>query len=110
MKNFQPLPLLNGYLEAGQGADRRRNSCINAVLWEQVKFTAGRASVSNFNNTRKIKLREMPQINISIMPANPNVSIGGVGEPGVPSIAPAIANAYVKLTGNRIRRLPFSPQ
>jgi len=82
---------------------------INAALWEQVKFTGGMSSVSNFNNTRKIKLREMPQINISIMPPNPNVSVGGVGEPGVPAIAPAIANAYFKLTGNRIRRLPFFP-
>ena len=83
---------------------------INAALWEQVKFTAGKSSVSNFNNTRKIKLREMPQINVSIMPPNPNVSIGGVGEPGVPPIAPALANAYFKLTGTRIRRLPFFPQ
>lgn len=83
---------------------------INAALWEQVTFTAGRSNVSNFNNTRKIKLREMPQISISIMPPNPNASIGGVGEPGVPAIAPAIANAYFKLTGTRLRRLPFFPQ
>ncbi len=83
---------------------------INAALWEQVKFTAGKSSVTNFNNTRKIKLREMPQINIELMPTDPNVPLGGVGEPGVPAIAPAIANAYFKLTGTRVRRLPFFPQ
>ncbi len=83
---------------------------INAALWEQIKFTAGRASVSNFNNTRKIRLSEMPQINIQLMPTNPSVSLGGVGEPGVPTVAPAIANAYFSLTGNRVRRLPFFPQ
>ena len=83
---------------------------INAALWEQVKFTAGKSSVSNFNNTRKIKLREMPQINVQIMPTNPNAPIGGIGEPGVPAIAPAIANAYYKLTGNRVRTLPFFPR
>ncbi|HVE58994.1 MAG TPA: molybdopterin cofactor-binding domain-containing protein [Pyrinomonadaceae bacterium] len=83
---------------------------INAALWEQVKFTAGASSVSNFNNTRKIRLREMPQINIELMPTNPNAPLGGVGEPGVPAIAPAIANAYFKLTGNRVRQLPFFPQ
>ena len=83
---------------------------INAALWEQVKFTAGRASVSNFNNTRKLKLREMPQINVFLMPPNPSAPIGGVGEPGVPTTAPAIANAYFKLTGNRVRTLPFFPQ
>ena len=83
---------------------------INAALWEQVKFTAGRASVSNFNNTRKIKLREMPQVNIELMPTNPVAPIGGIGEPGVPTVAPAIANAYFKLTGNRVRTLPFFPR
>jgi isoquinoline 1-oxidoreductase beta subunit len=83
---------------------------INAALWEQVTFTAGKSSVSNFNNTRKIKLREMPQINVYIMPANPNVPIGGIGEPGVPPIAPALANAYYSLTGNRVRTLPFFPR
>jgi isoquinoline 1-oxidoreductase beta subunit len=83
---------------------------INAAMWEQVTFTAGRGSVSNFNNTRKIKLREMPNINIQLMPTNPNVSLGGVGEIGVPPVAPAIANAYFRLTGTRVRRLPFFPR
>ncbi len=83
---------------------------LNAALWESVTFTAGRSNVSNFNNTRKIKLREMPNVNVFIMPANPAAPIGGVGEPGVPAIAPAIANAYYTLTGERVRRLPFFPQ
>jgi isoquinoline 1-oxidoreductase beta subunit len=83
---------------------------INAALWEQVKFTAGKSSVRNFNNTRKIKLREMPKITVELMPTDPTAPIGGMGEPGVPTIAPAIANAYFRLTGTRVRRLPFFPQ
>lgn len=83
---------------------------INAALWEQVKFTAGKSSVTNFNNTRKLKLREMPLITVEIMPTDPTVGIGGLGEPGVPAIAPAIANAYFRLTGTRVRRLPFFPR
>ncbi len=83
---------------------------LNAALWESVTFTAGRSNVSNFNNTKKIKLREMPAVNIFIMPANPSAPIGGVGEPAVAPIAPAIANAYYSLTGERVRRLPFFPQ
>ncbi|CAN5495709.1 xanthine dehydrogenase family protein molybdopterin-binding subunit [soil metagenome] len=83
---------------------------INAALWEQVKFTAGKSSVRNFNNTRKIKLREMPVITVELMPTDPTAPIGGLGEPGVPAIAPAIANAYFRLTGTRVRKLPFFPQ
>jgi isoquinoline 1-oxidoreductase beta subunit len=83
---------------------------LNAALWERVTFTAGRSNVRNFNNTRKIRLREMPQLTIELIPTNPNAPIGGIGEPGVPCIAPAIANAYFRLTGNRVRTLPFFPR
>ena len=83
---------------------------LNAALWERVTFTAGRSNVRNFNNTRKIKLREMPNLTIELIPTDPNAPIGGIGEPGVPCIAPAIANAYFRLTGNRVRTLPFFPR
>ncbi|MGE0883942.1 MAG: molybdopterin cofactor-binding domain-containing protein [Blastocatellales bacterium] len=82
---------------------------INATLWGQQTFKAGAAVSKNFNRSRMLRLSEMPQISVSIMPPNPNVPIGGIGEPAVPTVAPALANAYAKLTGQRIRTLPFFP-
>lgn len=82
---------------------------ISAALWGLVTFTAGKASVRNFDAYPMMKLRQMPEITVQIMPPNPAVPIGGIGEPGVPPIAPALANAYFKLTGQRVRTLPFFP-
>ncbi|MBX3026071.1 xanthine dehydrogenase family protein molybdopterin-binding subunit [bacterium] len=82
---------------------------ISAALWGQINFTAGKAGVRNFDAYPMVKLRQMPDITVQIMPPNPSVPIGGIGEPGVPPIAPAIANAYFTLTGQRVRTLPFFP-
>ncbi len=82
---------------------------INATLWGQQTFQAGAAVSKNFNRSRMMRLNEMPVISVTIMPPNPDVPIGGIGEPAVPTVAPALANAYAKLTGQRIRTLPFFP-
>ncbi|MBS1787461.1 MAG: xanthine dehydrogenase family protein molybdopterin-binding subunit [Acidobacteria bacterium] len=82
---------------------------INATLWGQQTFKAGAAVSKNFNRSRMMRLNEMPVISVTILPPNPNVPIGGIGEPAVPPVAPALANAYAKLTGQRIRALPFFP-
>ena len=80
---------------------------INATLWGQSTFTAGKANQQNFNRYRVMRLSEMPAVNVQIVKsANPP---SGVGEPGVPPLAPAIANAYARLTGKRVRTLPFFP-
>ena len=80
---------------------------ISAALWGKVTFQNGVASVRNFNNYRMLRMREMPQISVEILPSTNPPS--GVGEPGLPPIGPAMANAYFKLTGQRIRTLPFFP-
>jgi isoquinoline 1-oxidoreductase beta subunit len=55
----------------------------------------------------------MPQVFTTVIPSpaqsSQSTAIGGVGELGVPCIAPAVANAYFKATGTRIRTLPFFP-
>ncbi len=86
---------------------------LNAALFGQQVFVNGAAQNSNFNRNRMIKIGEMPQVNTKIIP-NPSsavrtMPIGGVGELGVPTLAPALANAYAKLTGKRVRSLPFFP-
>ena len=80
---------------------------LSAALWGQITFASGKAAQTNFSNYRGLRLSEMPQVNVQIIPsANPP---SGVGEPGVPPLAPAIANAYARLTGTRVRTLPFFP-
>jgi isoquinoline 1-oxidoreductase beta subunit len=85
---------------------------INATLYGRQTFVNGAAQVKNFNNSRMIKLKEMPAVSVVIMPAaasNRATPIGGVGELGVPTFAPALANAWARLTGQRVRKLPFVP-
>ncbi len=80
---------------------------LNATLWGQQTFTAGKANLLNFNRSRVMRQGEMPQVTVRIVksPEAPT----GTGEPGVPPLAPALANAYARLTGKRIRSLPFFP-
>jgi isoquinoline 1-oxidoreductase subunit beta len=78
---------------------------LSAVLWGQVAFNQGAAQVSNFDKYRVLRMAEMPKVDVTIV--NSGEALGGIGEPGVPPLAPAIANAWFKLTGVRVRRLPM---
>jgi isoquinoline 1-oxidoreductase beta subunit len=80
---------------------------ISATLWGQITFAKGVAAQTNFNKNRVLKLKETPQITVQILPSQNAPT--GTGEPGVPPIAPAIANAYARLTGTRVTKLPFFP-
>ena len=86
---------------------------LNAALYGQQTFANGAAQAKNYNKSRMIRMGEMPQIAVTILPgpavADPAASIGGAGELGVPTFAPALANAYFKATGKRQRSLPFFP-
>lgn len=86
---------------------------LNAALYGQQTFVNGAAQAGNFSRSRMIRLSEMPQIEVAIVPgpaaSDRTVSIGGVGELGVPTFAPALVNAYFKLTGKRLRSLPLFP-
>lgn len=78
---------------------------LNAALWGKMTFSNGVASPRNFNGYAMLRLRDMPQVSVSVLASGG--FIGGVGEPGVPPVAPALANAYAKLTGIRVRSLPM---
>jgi isoquinoline 1-oxidoreductase beta subunit len=85
-------------------------SCIgyglSAALYGKISLTDGRVDQTNFHQYRVLRINEMPrQIEIYIVPSTNPPS--GVGEPGTPPIAPAVANAVRAATGIRIRRLPF---
>jgi isoquinoline 1-oxidoreductase beta subunit len=86
---------------------------LNAALYGRQSFVNGAAQYSNFYQNRVIRIDEMPQAQVTLIP-NPEQStldaqLGGVGEVGVPCIAPAIANANFKASGIRTRTLLFFP-
>lgn len=80
---------------------------LSAALWGQMPFSGGRATVSNYNRYRVLKMAEMPVVKVKLI--NSGAALGGIGEPGVPPIAPAVANAWARLTGIRLRSLPMFP-
>jgi len=86
---------------------------LNAALYGQQSFVNGVPQFQNFYNNRVIRIYEMPQVFTTVIPSpaqsNQSTLIGGVGELGVPCIAPAVANAYFRASGKRIRQLPFFP-
>jgi isoquinoline 1-oxidoreductase beta subunit len=60
---------------------------------------------ANFDSYEPLRLSEMPAVEVHIVKSNQPPT--GVGEPGVPAIAPAISNAIFAATGKRLRSLPF---
>ncbi|MBL8383943.1 MAG: xanthine dehydrogenase family protein molybdopterin-binding subunit [Burkholderiales bacterium] len=80
---------------------------LSGALKEQVTFKGGVPQQSNFHDYPVLRMNEVPPIEVKILVTdNPP---GGVGECGLPPVAPAIANAVAKLTGKRLRHLPFNP-
>ncbi|MEI8177814.1 molybdopterin cofactor-binding domain-containing protein [Aestuariivirga sp.] len=83
---------------------------IYSALYSRVTFAKGVPSVQNFSNYRVLTPRDMPKVTVDILQGDPTTAApGGIGEAGVPCVAPAIANAYARLTGKRVRELPFHP-
>ncbi|MDO6434980.1 molybdopterin-dependent oxidoreductase [Flavitalea sp. BT771] len=79
---------------------------ITAATKDAIRFEKGQAIPSNFHNNRMLRINEMPPVEVHIL-AEGGAVIKGVGEPGLPPVAPALCNAIFAATGKRIRRLPF---
>ncbi len=79
---------------------------LGAVLNNAITLQDGVVEQSNFHDYEPFRIAEMPNVEVHIVPSNADPT--GVGEPGVPPIGPAVANALYRLTGKRIRSLPLS--
>jgi isoquinoline 1-oxidoreductase beta subunit len=79
---------------------------LSAALHGQITFAKGRVEQSNFHDYPVLRMNEMPAVEVHIVPSDE--APGGVGEPGVPPIAPAVANAIFAATKKRIRHLPIN--
>lgn len=78
---------------------------LGAALHNEIVLEEGRVRQSNFHDYPLLSMSEMPEVEVTIVPSSAPPS--GVGEPGTPPIAPAVANAMRRLTGRPVRRLPF---
>jgi isoquinoline 1-oxidoreductase subunit beta len=83
---------------------------LGAVLYGQITLHEGQVQQSNFHDYRALRMDEMPQVETYFLSSGNRYSQewGGVGEPGTPPLAPAIANAVFAATGQRIRSLPLA--
>jgi isoquinoline 1-oxidoreductase subunit beta len=79
---------------------------LTAALMGKITLKEGRVQESNFDDYRLLRLDQMPQVEVHIVPSDDPP--GGIGEPGTPPIAPAVCNAIFAGTGKRIRQLPIS--
>ena len=80
---------------------------LTAALRGEITLERGGVRQRNFDDYPLLRMDEMPEIEVLILPSAE--SPGGIGEPAVPPIAPAVANALAALTGKRARRLPLAP-
>jgi isoquinoline 1-oxidoreductase beta subunit len=78
---------------------------LSAALREGIAIERGRVVQANFDEYAVLGIGESPAIEVHLAPSGDPV--GGIGEPGVPPIAPAVANAVAKATGQPVRRLPI---
>ena len=78
---------------------------LSAALFGEIHIENGQVKEKNFNDYRIVRISESPMIETHIVQSNSHPE--GVGEPGVPPIAPAVANAIFALTGQRLRNLPL---
>ncbi len=78
---------------------------LSAALHEEIRIASGRVQQGSFKDYPILTLTEMPRVEAHILEAD--APPGGVGEPAVPVIAPAVANAVFSATGQRLRRLPL---
>jgi isoquinoline 1-oxidoreductase beta subunit len=79
---------------------------LTAALLGRITIAKGRVEQSNFHDYPVLRIDEIPEVEVNIVPSEQPPS--GIGEVGGPCVAPAVANAFFALTGQRIRRLPLS--
>jgi isoquinoline 1-oxidoreductase beta subunit len=78
---------------------------LTAALFGRIDVEAGRVVQGNFNDYRMLTLAQMPRVDVQIIEGGP--PMGGIGEVGVPPLAPALVNAIFAASGKRLRSLPL---
>ena len=79
---------------------------LSAALWGEVTLDGGKVKQSNFDHYRVLRMHQMPELDVHLLDSTE--APGGIGEPSVAVVAPALANAVFAATGKRIRALPLA--
>jgi isoquinoline 1-oxidoreductase beta subunit len=80
---------------------------LGAALVEQLPIKNGVMQATNFDGYQVLRMSDMPPMDVAVISTEDRPT--GIGEAGVPGVAPAIANAVAQLTGKRLRHLPMTP-
>jgi isoquinoline 1-oxidoreductase subunit beta len=80
---------------------------LSAALRGEITVEHGAVQQGNFDDYEPLRMKEMPAVEVHLVKSGEDP--GGIGEPGLPPIAPAVANAVFAATGRRLRRLPLRP-
>jgi isoquinoline 1-oxidoreductase beta subunit len=91
--------VIRAQIESGVGYS------LGPALRNKITLTNGLIDQANFDTYEPLRLSDMPAVEVHIVKSNEPPT--GIGEPGVPPIAPAISNAIFAATGKRLRSLPF---
>ena len=81
---------------------------LSAALKGEITIDRGRVQQGNFNTYDMLRIDEMPQVEVHLVPSTANS--GGIGEASTPGIAPAVGNAIFAATGKRVRTLPLKKE
>ena len=81
---------------------------LTSTLKGEITIDKGAVAQSNFHEFELLQIDEMPKVEVHIVPSKEPP--GGAGEPGLPPVAPAVANAIFNASGKRVRKLPIKPQ
>jgi isoquinoline 1-oxidoreductase beta subunit len=79
---------------------------LSSILHERITLKAGAVEQSNLNDYRLLRINEMPRVEVHIVQSSEPPT--GIGEPVVPTVGPALANAIFAATGKRLRTLPLT--
>jgi isoquinoline 1-oxidoreductase beta subunit len=85
------------------------NFALTPLLSGEISIKEGAVQQSNFHNYQVLRMKDAPDIQVHLV-QGASEPAAGVGEAGVPPLAPAVANAIFAATGKRVRRLPISTQ
>ena len=89
-----------------QQAQSATNFGLSAALTGKITIKGGRVEQNNFYDYTVLRMADAPSIDVHVVPSTAKPT--GIGEVCTPPIAPAIGNAIFRLTGKRVRELPFS--